>query len=153
MVPDMRNIVLISIVLMILVTSIFLTSKNTYAVSEVVFIVNTSVETKSLSKSDIKEIFLGEKITWDNGNEIVIAVIDDSTIHELFTRTYLKKSAVQFLRYWRNQVFCGKGSLPKYLKSEKEMLQFVADTKNALGYISSETSAEGVKVMNIIEKE
>ena len=117
--------------------------------AEVMFIANNSVSNTALSKSEIKEIFLGDKVSWENGQEIKFVTLKKSATHQEFTKQFTKKSESQFLRYWKKQVFTGKGSMPKSFASEKELMSFVANNEGAIGYISKGTAAEGVKTLTI----
>ena len=98
----------------------------------------------SLEKGDIKKIFLGSKNTWDGEQVINFVVMKDNTVHEEFVKKYTQKTESQFKRYWRKQVFTGKGISPKSFRTEAEVVQYVANTDGAIGYISSNTSADGV---------
>jgi hypothetical protein len=46
-------------------------------------------------------------------------------------------------------VFTGKGSLPKTLSSDAEMVKYVSKTKGAIGYVSAASSTDGVKVLEV----
>ncbi len=91
----------------------FSTVLITRAYAEVVFITNNSVQESALKKGEIKEIFLGDRVSWNNGQEIKFVVLKKSPTHTEFTKVYTKKSESQFLRFWKKQVFTGKGSMPK----------------------------------------
>lgn len=124
---------------------------NSYGVAGVVFIANPSVEEVALSRSQIKDIFLGEKIVWENGESITIAILMEPSTHKLFTTQYLRRSSIQFIRYWRNRVFSGKGSMPYLFHTEKELVAFISKTEGAIGYISSGEVEEGTKILEIKE--
>ncbi len=121
------------------------------AYAEVIFIVNNSVPDETLSKADVKEIFLGDKVSWGNGQEIKFVTLKKSPTHMEFTKKYTRKSESQFLRYWKKQVFTGKGSMPKSFDSDGDMVKFVANTDGAVGYISPATAAQSVKTITISE--
>ena len=101
---------------------------------EPVIIANLNVGLESLDPEEIKNIFLGKKTKWEDGNPITFVLLSDQAVHETFLKKYIDFTPRQFSRYWRGLLFAGKGSCPKTL-SEAEVLQFVAQTEGAIGYV------------------
>jgi TonB family protein len=62
---------------------------------------------------------------------------------------YLGISEDDLQTYYRTLVFTGKGSMPKELGSDAEVVAYVARTRGAIGYVSSAASLEGVKTLAI----
>lgn len=52
----------------------------------------------------------------------------------------------QLRRVWDRMIFSGMGSVPITLGSEEEMLDKIANTANSIGYISSESKNEKVRL-------
>lgn len=109
-----------------------------------IFITNPSGP-DSLSGNDIKAILLGNKTKWDAGGLIKLAVLSSGSTHDAVIEQYTARSSDQFDKYWKKQVFTGKGISPDSFKTEAELAAFVAKTPGAFGYISSDTPAEGTK--------
>ncbi len=116
---------------------------------EVVIIGNSSVSTSSLSQEDVSYIFLGKKRIWEDGERITFAIQKKSDTHDEFLKQYVKKTPTQFSNYWKKQIFTGKGSSPHAVNTDQEMLKFVAETKGAVGYVSSGTSLNNVKTISV----
>lgn len=116
---------------------------------DIIIIGNKSVAESKLAKNDIKNIYLGKKTTWNDNEKIVFLTQDDTSISDEFLKEYVNKSASQFDSYWKAQVFSGKGTPPKSFASDSEMVQFVAQTKGALGYVSSNEGLDNVKVITV----
>jgi ABC-type phosphate transport system substrate-binding protein len=95
----------------------------------------------------VRNIFLGKKTKWDNGQQIVIVTLKDSETHKNFLKKYIAKTATQFKSYWKKQVFTGKGSVPKSFEKEEDLLDFVAGTEGAIGYVSSGLNTDAVKTI------
>jgi ABC-type phosphate transport system substrate-binding protein len=112
---------------------------------EVVVICNKSVPADSLSKDEIKKIYLGKKTAWDNGQKINFVTLKAKEVHDLFLKEIINKTATQFKTYWKKMVFTGKGTIPKDFDTEANLIAYVAATEGAIGYISSGTKADGVK--------
>jgi len=115
----------------------------------VVLIGNPSVPASALNKYDVKSIFLGDMSAWDDGSEIIIVVQKDSTAHKTFLRNYINKTPIQFKNYWKKQVFTGKGFAPPSRDGDKEIIDFVTQTKGAIGYVSSDSGLENVKIIKV----
>jgi len=120
-----------------------------YAEEPVIVIAHPGVAQGQIASGDLNEIFLGKKKTWENGEKLVPAMLESGACHESFVKTFVKKTASQFSTFWKQAIFTGQGIPPKTIKSEAEMVSFVASTPGAIGYISSSTAHEGVKVLEI----
>jgi hypothetical protein len=69
--------------------------------------------------------------------------------HDEFLAAYVGKSEAVFRAYWRSQVFSGQTMLPKTFDSEAAIVDYVAKTAGAIGYISKLTPHAGVIVMAV----
>lgn len=115
---------------------------------DVVVIVNPSVTETSLSKKDVCNIYLGKKTYWKDGRRIKYVVLRGDT-HAIFLKSYVGKTEAQFSTFWKKQVFTGKGSPPKELDSDQAMVEFVAQTANAIGYVSGDADVSKVKTITV----
>ena len=140
---------LITSLLIIAIAGIFSVSHAADAKDDVVIIVNKNVADKSISKKDLKDIFLNKKSKWSNGKKVIPVTLKSGDIHKSFLKNYVSKTASQFSKYWKKLVFTGKAKAPKTFKNEKEMLAYVAKTPGAIGYVSSKTAKDS-KVVNTI---
>ncbi len=123
-----------------------------FVYADVVIIGNNAIISDTLTKREVKKIFLGKKKNWADNKEIEFVVLDKSAVHKEFIRKYTQKSTSQFKMYWKQQVFTGKGSTPKSFKNEKNLIDYVADTEGAVGYISSLDGVKNVKIITISDK-
>ena len=126
---------------------------GTALASDVSVIANKGVTQSNISPTALKAIFLGQTTTWADGTRVECAVLKDSDpTHRYFLKRFIKKSAAQFNSYWKQQLFTGKNDLPRQFDSDTQMISYVATTKGAIGYVSSETARGGaVKVLSINE--
>lgn len=116
---------------------------------DVVLIGNPSVPTSVLSQYEVKNIFMGSTVTWSDGSEVNIVVQKDSPIHEKFLKKYIQKTSPQFSNHWKKQVFTGKGFAPPSKTGDQAVIDFVSQTKGAIGYVSSDTSLANVKIISV----
>lgn len=115
----------------------------------VMVIANPSVPDSLLSKKDVSNIFLGKKSTWDDGRKIVFVILKKSKTHDDFLKTYLSKTATQFDTLWKKKMFTGRGIPPKAMNSDQAMVDFVAKTAGAIGYVSPHADIANVKKIEI----
>ena len=111
-------------------------------------IANPSVKADSISVGDLKSVFLEDTDSLAGGHvEPVLA--KGGPAHEEFLKRYLGKSDSTLQAFYRSLVFTGKGSMPKVLDSDAEMVAYVAKTRGAVGYVSSSANTAGVKTLEV----
>lgn len=116
---------------------------------DVLIISNKSVSADSLTSDDVKKIFVGKKTRWDDNKKINFVILENDGIYRDFLREYVKRTPEQYRRFWKKQVFTGKGRRPVSFKVEKDMIEYVANTSGAIGYVSTTAPTDGVKVLSI----
>lgn len=116
---------------------------------DAVVITNPSVSETTLSKKDVGNIYLGKKTSWSDGSKIIFVVLTGGDTHDTFLNSYVGKTASQFKTFWKKQVFTGKGSPPKEFDSDQAMIDFVAQTAGAMGYVSAGADVSKVKTITI----
>lgn len=121
-----------------------------FAGSSVKIIANPSVKADSISAEELKSVFLEEKLSLNDGSRVEPVVSRGGTAHEAFLKEYMGKSDSDLQTYYRSLVFTGKGSMPRMIASDSELAAYVARTRGAIGYVSSETSTDGVKTLAVL---
>jgi len=144
----MKGKILLCLILVAIVVMAF-TFPSVASAGDVVVIANKNAPAGSLTREEVKNIFLAKKTQWANGEKINFVTLKDSQTHDDFLKTYLQKSSSQFQRYFRTLVFTGKGKVPKSFDSEESLVGYVAGTDGAIGYVSSGTNTGSVKVINV----
>ena len=117
---------------------------------EIYIICHKDVPVDTLNKSDIKNIFLGKKTSWDNQKKITIVLLKTDDVYKEFLKVYIKRSAQQYRLYWRNMVFTGEGFIPKSFKSEENIIQFVSKTDGAIGFLPFKTDNSEIKYISVL---
>ncbi len=128
---------------------VFLLMIGGSAFADVLVITNKAVSEKGLSKEDLKGVFLGKKKKWKDKSKIHFVTLKDPDVHQTFLKAYVKKSEKQYANYWRKMVFTGKGKIPKSFETTEELMEYVANTPGAIGYIDKNTTAVNVKTIDI----
>jgi ABC-type phosphate transport system substrate-binding protein len=119
------------------------------AAAGVVVIANPDLPTERIDTKALQRIYLGKLTRWENDEAVVPVMLESGPAHETFIRDYLDRSAHRFVTYWRQMVFTGKGTPPRSVDSEREMVAYVALTPGAVGYVSDATVLDGVKVLAV----
>lgn len=112
-------------------------------------IANLSVGASSVSAADIKGVFLSTKTSFSDGSHVEPVLDKGGPTHEAFLKEYLGKTDAALQAYYRTLVFTGKGSMPKTLGADAEIVAYVAKTRGAVGYVSVGVSTGGVKTLDV----
>ena len=117
--------------------------------ADVTIIANPDVPADTISQTNLKNIFLGNRVKWSNGDRIDFALCGNEALHQSFLRTYVGRTSSQFQMHWRNMVFTGKGRMPQTLNSEQAVIDYVANTAGAVGYVSTPPASADVKTLTV----
>jgi len=113
----------------------------------------TNLENKEigLTKNQIAKIYLGKMKHYSNGERIKAVNLSKTyKTYKKFNQAIIKKSDAALNRYWSKLKFTGKGKPPKTLASEREVIQWVANTKGAIGYVDGKYLNKSVNVVLIL---
>jgi hypothetical protein len=123
-----------------------------YTVAEaqdVVVIVNNGVKATTASSDDIRSVFTGDRSTLGDGSHVTPVTLKGGAAHEVFLKNYVGKGDAAYRTAWRSLVFTGQGSMPKTFDSEMALIDYVAATPGAIGYVGKGTEHEKVKTLAI----
>lgn len=112
-------------------------------------IANTGVKADSVSSEELKGVFLATKTSLSDGSHVEPVLMKSGATHESFLKQYVGKTGGALETYYRSLVFTGKGSMPKTLASDAEVVEYVSKTKGAIGYVSADSGTDGVKVLEV----
>jgi len=132
----------------VLFAAIILTVRAAHA-ADFIVIAHEDVVQDSLDHNALKNIYLGKKTRWDNDEKIVPVMIQSGKLRTEFIDKILKKSNYQFETYWKQMIFTGKGLPPKSFKKFSELIQYIAETPGAIGFVPVIVMPEGVKIIFI----
>lgn len=116
---------------------------------EIKIIANPSVAASGISSDDLKRVFLVTKSSLSDGSHVEPVLEKGGATHEAFIKEYLGKTDAALSTYYRSLVFTGKGTIPKTLASDAEVVSYVAKTKGAVGYVAAGTPVTGVKELEV----
>lgn len=102
-----------------------------------VLIANASLGVSEVSASDIKQMLLGKKSTWPSGERVVFSLFNDPHTQAAFLKRFVSKTPGQFKSYWKRRVFTGKGRMPEYFETRKEVIAFVSSHPGAFSFLGA----------------
>jgi len=117
-----------------------------YSVSaEVVVIVHPS-NSSSFDQSGISKLFLGKAKSFSDGNQAVpINQEESSSARKEFDSNVLSKSGSQLKAYWSKLIFTGKGSPPKEVSNDSDVIDLISKNPSMIGYVDAAALNDTVK--------
>ena len=129
----------------ILMLTVGLFTANVFAGTSV--IVNKS-NTTTLTQKEVSKIFLGKKKSFSNGNIVVpLALEDGNSVRVIFNKSITNKNESQLKAYWSKLVFTGKGTPPKKISTEADVVKLVSENPATIGYVDSGSVNDSVRVL------
>lgn len=117
------------------------------SLAEIAVIVHPS-NGASLDANAISRIFLGKMKSYPGGGQAVPLTLSESSGQTSeFNKKVLKKSGSQLKAYWSKLVFTGKGTPPKVVGSDAEVVGLVSSNPNIIGYVDASAVTGDVKVV------
>jgi ABC-type phosphate transport system substrate-binding protein len=130
--------------LLFLAMSVF--AGNVHA--DVVVIVSSRSEIRSLTAEQIAKIFLGKVNAFPNGVETVpVDQVEGSAIRDEFYSKVVHKSSSQLTAYWAKVIFTGDGHPPAILDGSLVVRKAVAKNPNAIGYVDKSAVDRSVRII------
>lgn len=113
-------------------------------------VVNPGVDEAGIDEAGLRDIFLGRRATWGNGQRIVIVLLKEGPSNDRLSAV-LDKTPQQLLNWWKRMVFTGEGLMPVVVASEKDLLQHVAATPGSIGWVERTVLAPGVRELPVAD--
>jgi len=98
----------------------------TFSNANIDIVASENCNVKSLSKSDIKKLFLVKKKSV-SGEKVIVLDSEESGLYGQFVEEYLNKSVRKIKTYWVRMLFTGKSMPPK--KVSVDALKAINDDK------------------------
>ncbi len=107
----------------------------TTALADVAVIVNPTVETRSISKDRLLDMFTGDIKHWENGEPVVLLDLETrGPVKDAFYG-FLGKTSSKMKAIWLRMVLSGEGQPPRAVADE-DVVKIVAETPGAIGYVN-----------------
>ena len=106
----------------------------------------------ALNKPFLKDIFFDRRRFSADGK--AITPLDQDKKGETYKEFYQKlvnMSQRKLKKYWMKKVFTGQATPPKSVQSDKQVISYILNNMNAVGYIQAEAMSDSLKIIYIIE--
>ena len=141
---------LLTIPAIVLVTAaLFCVSSNAQlAGTDYVVVTNKAMTGNSIDLAALKSIYLREIRNWGNdGNKIIVVTLSSDAND--FYQNLFGKSYVQMQAYWLKMRIKYSVDLPITKKDAESVKQFIAENKDAIGFLKSGEVDDRVKVLKV----
>lgn len=115
--------------------------------AELVVIVPADCAVQMLDNTQIARLFLGKKSRLPTGEIAVPVDQSKGPIRDQFYEKFTGKSRARINEYWAQRLFTGTGAPPLQLTTSAEVVNYVASTPHAIGYVDSNMVDQRVKVV------
>lgn len=123
------------------------------AEKDAVIIANQAVEVSSVTSSELRDIYLGHKRRWSNGDNLRFVICHQIGFIESFLDRYIGMTRRQYNDYWKKLVFSGRSRAPESYYSPEQVLRVVQQDPTAVGIVPSGMDLSGVKILSVISEE
>ncbi len=114
-----------------------------------VVIVNNNNPLSSVSAADLKRLYTGKLDNIDNNSVVPVNMSLDNPAAISFLKEVVGMESADYKSFWLAQQIRGGSSAPVVKKNEADMLSFIKENANAVGYLPKETAPDGVKVITV----
>lgn len=116
---------------------------------EIKIVANPGIGASEISRDDLNRIFLMTKTSLQGTGHVEPVLENAGPVYKMFLKEYIGRTDAALMTYYRSLVFTGKASVPKAFSSDAELIEYVAKTKGAIGYVSANASTVGVKTLKV----
>jgi TonB family protein len=120
--------------------------------AEIKVIANRSVRADSITMAELKQVYLEQTRLLGGGSHVEPVLERSGSGHATFLRDFLDVNDDALQGYYRTLVFTGRGSMPRALNSDSEVVAYVIRTRGAIGYVDASADVQGVKILPVMSE-
>lgn len=113
--------------------------------ADIVIVVHPTMQ-ENISMDDISRVFTGRSSVLEPIN-----LADANPLRSVFDEKALGRSSSQIKAHWSKLVFTGKGTPPKELANDQEVITYITNNEFAVGYIHRDNLSDAVRVIHTIK--
>jgi len=134
-----------------LLTCILLALTPLAASAQVAVVANNSVPLTSVDETSLLDLYTGEVKMWNDGGTVVLLDLKPkSAVKELFY-SYLGMRPSRMKSIWMKNMLAGEGDPPQGFDTENALLEHVASTPGAIGYVGAAKARAAAGVKTLLE--
>lgn len=137
--------------------SLLLASASLYADSgasgDFKLIVNRGVHATEISRAEARQLWMKNTSRLPDGTEAVpVDQSPGSAVREVFSKEVLGRSTTAMESFWSRQIFSGRQVPPERVKSDAEVIAYVASVPGGLGYVAKDRKLpDSVKEVRVVD--
>lgn len=113
-------------------------------------VVHPNNPVESLTSAEVSRFFLKKVTIWDDGSKVEpVDQSDDTAVRSAFSREIHGRGVGAIKAYWNKLIFSGRGVPPPTLRDDREVVEYVRQHPEAIGYVHPSTGTAGVKVVQV----
>lgn len=121
------------------------------ATAQVAVIAHKEVPADTVDRIQVLDFYTRDIKKWTSKLPVVVFDLKpDNEVKEAFYK-FLGKSTSRMKSIWLKKLLSGEGDPPEELKSQDEMLQKVATTPGAIGFVEYSKANDDVKTLLLIK--
>jgi len=117
------------------------------ALADPAIAINTK-NSEQIDSDKITSVLVGKRKFWDNGAEVVIAILKGNPNASKALEKHAKMDEGRFKNHWQRLAFSGRGRMPKFFSSTEEISAFVASNEGAIGVLDGTAAGSDIKILN-----
>jgi ABC-type phosphate transport system substrate-binding protein len=119
----------------------------------VVVVVSAQSPLRTLSKSQVADIFLGKTRTFpDNRQAEPIDSPDGGDAYAAFYGAFTGLSSAQLKAHWSKIIFTGRGRPPPQLTTEEKVVRALLENPNAISYLPLDAVDPQLRVVSVVKE-
>ena len=95
---------------------------------------------KELNANIVMRIFTGRVIEVEGVAVIPVNIRPSAPVRDKFLSKYLGQNEDKYSAYWTVRRFIGKGTPPREVDTDAEVIEFVRNNSGAVGYVDDEST-------------
>lgn len=102
-------------------------------------VVHASNPVTQLTRTQVSAIFLRTVTLWDNRQPVLpVDQAADAPVRRTFTKQVHRRTIASIQTWWQQQTFAGRGVAPPIRESDREVLGYIRQFPNAIGYVHAD---------------
>lgn len=112
-------------------------------------IANPGLRLSEISAQELRSIFLGTTTALKQSGPVQPVLAKHGASLDRFAAEYLGKTGAALETYYRSLVFTGRWSMPVAFSSDAEVVEYVARTRGAIGFVRESTTTDQVITLRV----
>ncbi|MEX2469491.1 MAG: phosphate ABC transporter substrate-binding protein [Pseudohongiellaceae bacterium] len=134
--------------LMLVLAGIALYLAANRGAAEVVVVVSSEADLKSLDRNTLENIYLGRPARLPDGTNAVPLDLPEGSAQRIeFYAELLNRSEAQIKAHWARLIFTGRGRPPRILANSEALLDWLHRNPGSIGYLDRSLVDERVRVV------